>query len=149
MKKPVQSETKREIVPQEQHEPQDQLEQQASQVSEQSKIPEMSRPSQAPDAPGTSQEMQDTEAPKGGSDAGEAASSQEAAAPQVTRPKKRKRKMEPVSEEEIMPHPSYWPLALAIAVVIMLLGAIAQPIVMVVGVILVIGSIIGWSVERR
>jgi hypothetical protein len=149
MKKPVQLDAKREIVSQEQYEPQDQVEQQASQASQASEMPEMSSSPLLPDASGTSQEMQETEAPHGGSDAEEAAPSQDIPTPQSRRVKKRKRKLEPVSEEEIMPRPSYWPLALAIALVIMLFGTIAQPIVMVVGAILVIGSIIGWSLERR
>src|SRR6266700_7063633 len=149
MKKPVQLDAKREIVSQEQYEPQDQVEQQASQASEQSEMPEMSRSSQGPDASGTSQDVQGTEASKEESSSGEVESSQDIPAPQPPRAKKRKRKQEPVSEEKIMPRPSYWPLALAIALVIMLFGTIAQPIVMVVGAILVIGSIIGWSLERR
>jgi hypothetical protein len=146
MKKPVQSEAKREIVPQEQHESQDQVELQASQASH---MPELPLSPLVPDASETSQEVQDTEVPQHGSDPEEAASSQDVSAPQATRTRKRKRRLEAVSEEEITPRPSYWPLALAVALVFLLLGTISHPIVMAVGAILVIGCIIGWSIERR
>ena len=146
MKKPVQSEARREIVPQEQHESQDQVEQQASQASE---TPGMSEPAQVSDAFEAAQEVQDTEAPNEERGVGEVESSQDVPAPKATRARKRKRRIEAVSEEEITPRPSYWPLALAVALVFLLLGTISHPIVMAVGAILVIGCIIGWSIERR
>lgn len=128
---------------------QEQVAQQTSQAAEQSEAPEVSTSSPVADAAET------PEAQKNTGDAHEDHSEEEAAAAQSepssqgSRVRKRKRKIEAVSEEEIMPRPSYWPLALAISVVIMLFGTIAQPIIMIIGLILVIGSIIGWSVERR
>jgi hypothetical protein len=63
--------------------------------------------------------------------------------------KRRKKKGRLVSVEEIMPKPSYWPLALAISFVILSLGIIISWIVIAVGAILMIVSIMGWALERR
>ena len=63
--------------------------------------------------------------------------------------KRGKKKGRLVSVEEIMPKPSYWPLALAVSFIILLVGIIISWIVIVVGAVLVIVSVIGWSLERR
>ncbi len=65
------------------------------------------------------------------------------------RKKKRVKRTRLVTEEELLPRPSLWPFALAVSVVIMLGGFVINPIVLVIGVILVIASIIGWNLERR
>ncbi len=65
----------------------------------------------------------------------------------ATVPKKRVTKK--VSEEAISPHPSYWPLALAAALVVALMGTITHPVVLGIGVVLVIIAIVGWGLERR
>jgi hypothetical protein len=62
---------------------------------------------------------------------------------------RRKRKARIVSEEEIMPRPSYWPFILTLALVILLIGVISHPIVLGLGAVLVIAAVIGWSLERR
>lgn len=54
-----------------------------------------------------------------------------------------------VQEEAIKPHLSVWPFTLAVALVILLIGFMTQPIILGVGVVLVIVAIIGWGVERR
>ncbi len=63
--------------------------------------------------------------------------------------KRSKRKTKLVNAEEVMPRPSYWPIGLAVALVVLLLGFITHPAIFILGVILVIGAIIGWALERR
>jgi hypothetical protein len=55
----------------------------------------------------------------------------------------------PVQEEAIQPHLSVWPFALAVALMVLLMGFITQPIILGIGVVLVIVAVIGWGVERR
>ena len=54
-----------------------------------------------------------------------------------------------VSEESISPHPSIWPLGLAVAIVVLLVGSVTHPAVMGLGALLVAIAIIGWGLERR
>lgn len=54
-----------------------------------------------------------------------------------------------VSEEAIIPHPSIWPLALALALVVLLIGSVTQAWIMGLGALLVAIAIIGWGLERR
>lgn len=54
-----------------------------------------------------------------------------------------------VSEEAISPHPSIWPLGLALAIVVLLIGSVTYVAVMGVGALLVAVAIIGWGLERR
>lgn len=63
--------------------------------------------------------------------------------------KRGKRKGRVVNVEEIMPKPSYWPLALAASFVMLLMGIMISWIVIVIGAVLLITSVIGWSLERR
>jgi hypothetical protein len=63
--------------------------------------------------------------------------------------KRGKKKGRLVSAEEFMPKPSYWPLALAVSFVVLSIGIIVSWVVIVVGAILMIASVIGWSLERR
>jgi len=60
-----------------------------------------------------------------------------------------KKKGRVVNVEEIMPKPSYWPLALAVSFVVLLIGIMISWIVIMIGAILLIVSVIGWSLERR
>ena len=65
-------------------------------------------------------------------------------------PKKRsKRKTRLVNVEEISPRPSYWPLALAFSLAIVLFGIIAGLLFVVIGVLLALVSVGGWVLERR
>ena len=63
--------------------------------------------------------------------------------------KRGKRKTRLVNVEEISPRPSYWPLALAFSLAIVLFGIIAGPVVVVAGIILALVSVGGWVLERR
>jgi hypothetical protein len=60
-----------------------------------------------------------------------------------------KRKTRLVNVAEISPRPSYWPLALAFSLAVVLFGVVSSPIVIAFGVLLVIGTAIGWIFERR
>ena len=44
---------------------------------------------------------------------------------------------------------SYWPLALALALMVMLVGLLIHPIVLGIGAVLAAAAIIGWGLERR
>ena len=46
-------------------------------------------------------------------------------------------------------HTSYWPFALAVALVIVLVGIMSSPIVFGVGALLVAAAAIGWALEKR
>lgn len=73
-----------------------------------------------------------------------------AATTTATKKKRVKKKQEPVDEKSIStPRPSYWPLALAFSLAVVLAGAISSLIVLGIGVLLVVVSIIGWGLERR
>ena len=63
--------------------------------------------------------------------------------------KKRKRKTRLVNVEEISPRPSYWPVALAFSLAIVLFGVIAGLVFVVIGVLLAFVSVGGWVLERR
>jgi Cytochrome c oxidase subunit IV len=63
--------------------------------------------------------------------------------------KRGKKKTPPVDVNAISPRPSYWPLVLAFSVSVLLLGLVTHPIILGVGVVLVIGTLIGWFTERR
>lgn len=82
--------------------------------------------------------------------------SQEKPTPQESQPsgetpqkKRGPKKGKWVSIEEISPKPSYWPLALTIAICVLLMGIIIHPVVIGVGALLVILSVMGWMLERR
>lgn len=71
---------------------------------------------------------------------------------QATARKSKRRVVKKVSEAEIQalsPHPSYWPLALAFAIVVFLYGAIGNEYIMGFGAVLVVAAVIGWGLERR
>jgi hypothetical protein len=44
---------------------------------------------------------------------------------------------------------SYWPLALAVALMVMLVGLLVNLVVLGIGVVLAAVAIIGWGLERR
>jgi hypothetical protein len=87
----------------------------------------------------------------GATESSEPSGENELAATTTALKKKRvKKKQEPVDEKSIRtPRPSYWPLALAFSLAVVLAGAISSLIVLGIGVLLVILSIIGWGLERR
>ena len=61
----------------------------------------------------------------------------------------KKRKKALPKEEDLMPRASIWPLATTVAIALILVGFVFQPIVCGLGVVLLIGCIIGWIYERR
>ena len=54
-----------------------------------------------------------------------------------------------VQEQTFHSYSSYWPIALAFAMLIILVGVITHPIVLGIGVVLAVAAIIGWGLERR
>jgi hypothetical protein len=67
----------------------------------------------------------------------------------TTAKKRGKRKTRLVNVEEISPRPSYWPLALAFSLAIVLFGVIGGLLFVVIGVLLALVSVGGWVLERR
>ncbi len=63
--------------------------------------------------------------------------------------KRSKRKTRLVNAEEVSPRPSYWPLALAFSLAIVLFGVIAGLVFVVICVLLAFVSVGGWILERR
>ena len=53
-----------------------------------------------------------------------------------------------VQEQALHPYKSFWPFALAVALCILLLGVITNPVVLAVGAVLTAVAIIGWGLER-
>ncbi|GAC1350310.1 MAG: hypothetical protein NVSMB27_31590 [Ktedonobacteraceae bacterium] len=54
-----------------------------------------------------------------------------------------------VQLQALGPQSSYWPFALALALIIVLIGVITNLIVIGVGVVLALAAIIGWGLEKR
>jgi len=83
----------------------------------------------------------------------ETAKAEETSAPEASatpRKKRTKKKVEePFDEKAVSPRASYWPIVLAFSLCVMFLGVAWHPIMMGIGVVMVITSLIGWSLERR
>ncbi len=62
---------------------------------------------------------------------------------------KKGRAPEVAQEQALGPRKSFWPLALAVALIILLLGLVSNQIVMGIGVVLSVVAVIGWGLERR
>lgn len=54
-----------------------------------------------------------------------------------------------VLEKTAGPHKSYWPFALAVALMIAFLGVVIHPILFGIGVVLIALAVIGWGLERH
>ena len=52
-------------------------------------------------------------------------------------------------ERALDPQRSIWPFGLAVALIIMLVGLITNPVVLGVGVVLTVAAIVGWGLEQR
>jgi cytochrome c oxidase subunit 1 len=48
-----------------------------------------------------------------------------------------------------LPAPSYWPIALAFGLVLISIGVVSNFIVSIVGVIVLLASVAGWTLENR
>jgi hypothetical protein len=71
---------------------------------------------------------------------------------QASVPKGKRRVVKKLTEAEVealSPRPSYWPLALAFAIVVFLYGAIGNEYIMGAGAVLVVIAVMGWGLERR
>lgn len=69
---------------------------------------------------------------------------------QSQRAAKKERVSKAAQQQALGPQKSYWPLGLAVALVILLIGLISNyPIVLGVGVVLSVAAVIGWGLERR
>jgi cobalamin biosynthesis Mg chelatase CobN len=83
----------------------------------------------------------------------ETAKAEDAIAPEASvapRKKRAKKKAEePFDEKAASPRPSYWPIVLAFSLCVMSLGVAWHPVMMGIGVVMVITSLIAWSLERR
>jgi Flp pilus assembly protein TadB len=63
---------------------------------------------------------------------------------------RKKSKISKEATEQIHgPSKSYWPFALAAALMIAFLGVVIHPILFVAGVVLTALAVIGWGLERR
>lgn len=51
--------------------------------------------------------------------------------------------------EALKPHPSLWPFALAVSLMVLLIGFITYPVLLGIGVVLTIACVIGLGIERR
>jgi hypothetical protein len=63
----------------------------------------------------------------------------------VNRPKVSKEAL----EQTLGTHTSYWPFALAVALIVVLLGIMTHPIVFGIGVVSVAAAAIGWGLENK
>jgi Cytochrome c oxidase subunit IV len=54
-----------------------------------------------------------------------------------------------VPEQAVGAYHSYWPFALAVALIVLFAGIIIHPIIMSIGAVLTVVAIIGWGLERR
>ena len=48
-----------------------------------------------------------------------------------------------------LPPPSFWPIVLAAGVLLMAVGVVSLSIVSIVGVVVVLAAIVGWTWENR
>jgi len=54
-----------------------------------------------------------------------------------------------VQEQALSPQRTIWPFGLAVALIILLVGLITNPVVLGIGVVLTVAAIVGWGLERR
>ena len=60
--------------------------------------------------------------------------------------------MEPNRQKTIevhLPEPSYWPIVLALGLVLVAMGVIFQWIISLVGLLVTLVAILGWTLENR
>lgn len=63
--------------------------------------------------------------------------------------KKRQKESLEAQEQRLAPKPSFWPLILAVTLVVAFIGVMTYPIILAIGVILTIAAIIGWMLEKH
>ncbi|MBE3559109.1 MAG: cytochrome c oxidase subunit 4 [Ktedonobacteraceae bacterium] len=91
------------------------------------------------------QEEQKEKPSSDGSEA-EAVAEATSATPQEKRDKKKVTRI--VTEEEISPRPSFWPLLLALSICVLAVGLMFHPVILGIGAVLVLVSAIGWAREK-
>jgi Cytochrome c oxidase subunit IV len=98
-----------------------------------------------------SQEQQEPAKEPEQQDQGELQGADQTDKPTISPSKKKRvvKRVPKIDEEAISPRQSFWPLALALALVVSLLGAVTNAILLTIGVVLVFIAILGWSFERR
>ncbi len=63
---------------------------------------------------------------------------------------KQKRAVRAIAHRDVGTHQSYWPLALALAILILLFAIMSESIVLgVIGVLLTVAAVMGWGLEKR
>jgi hypothetical protein len=98
-----------------------------------------------------SQEQQEPAKDAQQQDQGELQVLSETSEPIASPPKKKRvvKRVPKIDEEAISPRRSYWPLILAFALTVLLMGAVTNDIILAIGAVLVVIAILGWSFERR
>ncbi|MHB8324744.1 MAG: aa3-type cytochrome oxidase subunit IV [Candidatus Dormibacteria bacterium] len=51
--------------------------------------------------------------------------------------------------DEHLPGPSLWPILLAVGVAMSLIGVITKPVVVIIGLVILVGSLGGWVRDAR
>jgi hypothetical protein len=65
-------------------------------------------------------------------------------------PSKQEQPVKVIQEQSFGSHSSYWPFALAVALLVVLIGVIANtPIILGIGIVLIVAAVIGWGLEHR
>jgi hypothetical protein len=65
-------------------------------------------------------------------------------------PSRQEQPVKVVQEQSFGSHSSYWPFALAVALIVVLIGVIASnPIILGIGIVLIVAAVIGWGLEHR
>jgi len=54
-----------------------------------------------------------------------------------------------IQKQQLSPRPSFWPLTLAVALVVTGIGVMIHPVVLGCGIVLTIAAIIGWALEKQ
>lgn len=62
---------------------------------------------------------------------------------------RKERPSKAMQEQTFHSYSSYWPIALAFALLIALIGVLVHPIVLGIGIVLAAAAVIGWGLERR
>lgn len=69
--------------------------------------------------------------------------------PQRQQPADKKRARAETFEQTSASKQSLWPFALAVALVVVLVGVITSPVILGIGVLLLVAAAIGWGLEQR
>lgn len=91
-----------------------------------------------------------SEAPSASDEQGSQEIDVEVGSPRTKNGRKRiRRRTKWVDASEVISKPSFWPLIVAFGVAISIFGIMAGPIVLIIGLVALVVSVIGWALERR